>query len=67
MPIPADAPVPVRHYILDAEPTRPFRGCDCGAQPPNKTLRFIKANRHLFSFWPLPAKPPENSNVAKTD
>ena len=67
MPIPINAPVPARFYILDTDPGRPFRGCDCAGQPATKTLRYIKANRHLFSFWPLPAKPPEQTNAATTD
>lgn len=65
MPIPADAPITVRHYILDAEPNRPFRGCDCAGMPSNKTLRYIKANRQLFSFWPPAAT--EKRDAAKTD
>jgi hypothetical protein len=67
MPIPADATLKNGHYVLDSSPNKPQYFCNCSSQPANKTLRHIAANRHLYSQWPLPAKPPENSNVAKTD
>jgi hypothetical protein len=70
MPIPATATLKNGHYILDPQPgqppTAPFYACNCGSTPANRTVRHIAANRHLYSQWPLPAKPPEQLDADKT-
>jgi hypothetical protein len=66
MPIPATAVLRAGHYVLDADPGRPFFSCDCSGKPMAASLRHIAANRHLYSTWP-PAKQPEQTNAAKTD
>lgn len=57
MPIPADYTLRAGHYKIDATGQTAYF-CNCSSQPANKTLRYIAANRHLYSPFPAPAAKP---------
>ena len=58
MPLPAEHVVKAGYYIEDATGARVWC-CNCPGTQPNRTLRFVAANRGMFSLTPeMAAKEP---------